>query len=127
MSVYKPTDQDRRMVEAMAAAGIPQDEISRCVGVAAKTLRKHYRAELDTGATRANVAVCERLHKAALSGNVTAMIFWLKCRAGWKPTSVHEVVGPDGGPLQTKTQLDPSKLDPGEAQTLLDLLEKATP
>jgi hypothetical protein len=26
---------------------------------------------------------------------------WLKTRAGWKETSVHEVSGRDGGPIET--------------------------
>lgn len=30
-----------------------------------------------------------------------AAIFWLKTRAGWKETSVHEVSGRDGGPIET--------------------------
>ncbi|MBA3520099.1 MAG: hypothetical protein H0T75_21225 [Rhizobiales bacterium] len=33
-----------------------------------------------------------------------AAIFWLKTRAGWKETSVHEVGGRDGHPIQVGVQ-----------------------
>ena len=34
---------------------------------------------------------------------MTAAIFWLKIGAGWKETSLHEVSGPSGGPIQAET------------------------
>ena len=74
----------RRQVEAMAAYGIPEPDISRVVGVDPKTLRKHYRDELDLGETKANAQVAGFLFNAARNGNVTAQIFWLKTRARWK-------------------------------------------
>ena len=48
----------RRQVEAMAAYGIPETDISR-VNIDPKTLRKHYREELDLGETRANAHIAE--------------------------------------------------------------------
>ena len=41
----------------MAAYGIPEIDIAMVVGVDAKTLRKHYRDELDMGETKANAQV----------------------------------------------------------------------
>ena len=46
---HKPDPAQRRQVEAMAACGIPEPEISRTVGIDPKTLRKHYRDELRPG------------------------------------------------------------------------------
>jgi hypothetical protein len=51
---HRPDAAQRRQVEAMAAYGIPADDISRVVGVDPKTLRKYYREELDLGETKAN-------------------------------------------------------------------------
>ncbi len=68
-----------------------------------KTLRKHYRDELDTGHVKANAKVAENLYRKATGEGreaVVAAIFWLKTRAGWKETSVHEVGGSGGGPLR---------------------------
>jgi hypothetical protein len=81
---HKPDPNLRRQVEALAAYGIPAAEIGRTLGVDAKTLRKHYRDELDLGATKANSQVASFLFTAAKSGNLTAQIFWLKTRARWK-------------------------------------------
>src|SRR5215208_3571410 len=83
---HKPDPALRRQVEAMAAYGIPETDISRVVGIDAKTLRKHYREELDLGETKANAQVAGFLFNSARSGNVTAQIFWLKTRARWRET-----------------------------------------
>jgi len=83
---HKPDPAQRRQVEAMAAYGIPEIDIAAVVGVDPKTLRKHYREELDLGATKANAQVASYLFNAAKNGNVTAQIFWLKTRARWRET-----------------------------------------
>ena len=75
----------------MAAYGVPEADIARVLTIDPKTLRKHYRDELDTGQIKANSKVAESLCRKALgdgSQSVTAAIFWLKTRAGWKePTA----------------------------------------
>ena len=83
---HKPDPAQRRQVEAMAAYGIPEPNIAAVVGVDPKTLRKHYRDELDLGETKANAQVAGFLFNSARSGNVTAQIFWLKTRARWRET-----------------------------------------
>ena len=83
---HKPDPAQRRQVEAMAAYGIPEQDIARVLSVDPKTLRKHYREELDLGETKANAQVAGYLFNAAKNGNVTAQIFWLKTRAKWRET-----------------------------------------
>jgi hypothetical protein len=102
---YEPTAKDRDMVQAMTSYGIPQEEIATVVGISAVTLRKHFRRELDVGATMANAAVAQSLFNSATGKGpqkVTAQIFWLKTRAGWKEPP-REVSGPNGGPITTAT------------------------
>ena len=70
----------------MAAYGIPEIDISAVLGLDPKTLRKHYRDELDLGETKANAQIAGFLFNAARSGNVTAQIFWLKTRARLRET-----------------------------------------
>ena len=79
-----PTEEQRKLVQTMAAAGIQSEAICLVIGVSGKTLRKHYRAELDTAVTRANAMVASSLYMKAIKGNVVAQIFWVKTRAGWK-------------------------------------------
>src|ERR1700694_1367515 len=83
---HRPDPSQRRQVEALAAYGIPEADISGVVGIDPKTLRKHYRDELDLGETKANAQVAGFLFNAAKNGNVTAQIFWLKTRAKWRET-----------------------------------------
>ena len=91
---HKPDPLLRRQVEAMAAYGVAEKDIACVIGIDPKTLRKHYRRELDTGAIKANSKIAESLYKKALGDgaqSVTAAIFWLKTRAQWKETVVNEV------------------------------------
>ena len=79
-----PNAEQRKLVQSMAAVGIPHDLIARVIGVSGKTLRKHCREELDLAEAKANAEVAGFLFNSAKSGNVAAQIFWLKTRAGWK-------------------------------------------
>jgi hypothetical protein len=92
---HRPDDRGRRQVEALAAYGVPERDIARVVGIDPKTLRKHYRDELDLGATKAAAKVAEFLfRKATTEGHqcVTAAIFWMKTRGGWRESSQsHEI------------------------------------
>ena len=90
---HKPTEAGRNLVTSLAASGTPQDEIAGIIEIAAKTLREHYRAELDFGMARANAQVADNLFKKATGEGKEqriAAIFWLKTRAGWKETTVTE-------------------------------------
>ena len=99
---HRPDPASRRQVEAMAAYGVPEPDIARVVAIDPKTLRKHYRDELDTGHVKANSRIAESLYRKAMGDgpqSVTACIFWLKTRAQWKETTVQE---------QTVTSLTPT-------------------
>ena len=122
---HKPDPTSRRQVEALAGYGIPEAEIGEVIGIDPKTLRKHYRAELRQGHTKANAKVAENLYRRATSENreaVTAAIFWLKTRAGWRESISHEVSGPDGAPIEVA---DPSTRD--LAKAVLVLLSRGVP
>ena len=62
---HRPDERGRRQVEALAAYGVPELNIARVVGIDPKTLRKHYRDELDLGATKATAKVAEFLFRKA--------------------------------------------------------------
>jgi hypothetical protein len=86
---HRPDAFHRRQVEAMAGYGVPEADIARVVGIDPKSLRKHYRGKLDTGHIKATAKVAEFLfRKATTDGSqaVTAAIFWLKTRGGWRET-----------------------------------------
>jgi hypothetical protein len=90
----------------MAAIGIDQNDMARLLKIAPKTLRKHFRDELDLGMVRANAAVGGALFKAATTpgpGMNAAAIFWAKARMGWReqPTQI-EHSGTDGNPIEVR-------------------------
>ena len=107
---FTPTDEQRRMVEAMTGYGIPQGDIARVIGIDDETLRLRFREELDTGTAKANTRVAEFLFEQATgqrgegSGSVAAAIFWMKSRARWKETNATEHSGPDGKPIEIADQ-----------------------
>ncbi|MGD9507034.1 MAG: hypothetical protein AB7X49_00545 [Geminicoccaceae bacterium] len=79
----------------MAGYGISADDIAIVLGVDVDTLKRDYRSGLKGAAIKANPKVAESLFRKATAAEgregVTAAIFWLKTRAGWKETAVHEV------------------------------------
>jgi hypothetical protein len=93
MPSHEPDKASRDKVESMSALGIPQADIARVIGICEETLRKHYREELDNATTKANTQIGGALFRKALSGDTASLIFWMKTRAGWKETSVHEHSG----------------------------------
>jgi hypothetical protein len=98
---FRPTDDERKLAEQMTALGIPQESIALVIrdGIDDKTLRKHFRRELDIGKIVANTKVGSSLFEKATGGDTTAAIFWAKTQMGWKETSAHEITGKDGGPI----------------------------
>ena len=85
---YQPTEADRKQVELLSGIGVPIDQIGLIIGIDKKTVQKHYRDELDVGQAKAISRVSKRLFEIATGDgrdSLSACIFWLKCRAGWKP------------------------------------------
>ena len=94
---FNPTQEERVLVKTMAAFGIPHDKIALKIGVRSpKTLRKHFRQELDLGAVEANCKVLMTLFGMATSGeHLGATIFWAKTRCGFREQPAFE---PAAGP-----------------------------
>lgn len=84
---FSSTKEQRRIVCEMCAHGVPQDVIANVIDIAPKTLRLHFRNELDIGSTLAIVKVAEALFQKAMNGDVACMIFFLKTRGRWTTQS----------------------------------------
>jgi hypothetical protein len=95
MPPFRPTDEQRRSVERMAAVGIKHSDICKVIinprtnkPLDEKVMRKHFRHELDAGYVKANTAVAQSLYDQAVkAGNVAAAIWWTKARMGWSETN----------------------------------------
>ena len=81
---HEVTELTRQTVKLHALVGTPQEMICTVLGITSRTLRKHYRTELDTSLAEANSKVGGKLYNKAISGDTSAMIFWLKTRAGFR-------------------------------------------
>lgn len=113
---YEPTDKDRRQVEAASGYGLTHERIAALIGIDPKTLRKHFRTELDVGAAKADAAVANSLFENATKhNNVAAQIWWSKARMGWtdKLTIEHS------GAVETKQTIDPTKLSTAALREVL--------
>jgi hypothetical protein len=118
--VFEPDDKQRLAVATLSACGARHEVIARHFGIDRKTLRKHFRLELAEGRTDANAAVARSLFSQAIAGNVTAQIFWLKTRAGWRETATVEVSGPNGRPLIPAPLLSISWADGGPGLPMVE-------
>ena len=76
------------MVKSLTAYGVKQEDIAKLLGLSTKTLRKYFREELTRGSIEAIARVGQTLYQLAISGkNLTATIFYLKTRGGWREVS----------------------------------------
>lgn len=92
---YKAADRDRGLVEGMAACGEAESNIALVLGISPKTLRKHFRNELNTAHIKANAKVAQNLFRIATSNSkeaVGAARFWLKTRARWSESPAKELM-----------------------------------
>jgi predicted transcriptional regulator len=94
-----PTDEQKKLVESTSGLGLPHEQIASLVGIDDKTLRKHYRKELDEGKAKANSQIAKTLYSKATSGDTTALIWWTKTQMKWSETVKQELTGADGKEL----------------------------
>ena len=70
----------------MAAAGIPQRKICECIGaggISEPTLRKWFSKEIETAPHMVTGFAMSKLFALIQDGNLGAICFWLKCKAGF--------------------------------------------
>ena len=99
---HLPSDKSIAQVAALSSFGIPQVKIAKYLGISEPTLTKYYREELDTALIDKTVMVANALYNNAVeNNNVTAQIFFLKTRAGWREVDREETEHkPDIGKIQ---------------------------
>ena len=90
---FIPTEEQRAIVQRMCIANMTHEQMAEVIGVSKSTLQVAFSELLVSGKNRVTAQVVGALVKAALSGNVGAQCFYLKCQAGWKETSRVEIDG----------------------------------
>ena len=82
-------DVDLERVQELASRGLTLEQIAVALGISPRTLynRRRKFAEvadaIKKGRALGVAAVASKLWEAAMAGNITAIIFYLKTRGGW--------------------------------------------
>lgn len=94
----------------MAHVGLTIDQMAPLLDISPATLERIMKANKEVseavkkGRSKAIFQVGKSAYQQAVTGKVPAMtMFYLKCRAGWKESHVHEISGPEGKPIETKS------------------------
>src|SRR5258707_1688469 len=91
----QPTAEQRHLVKVMSCYGIRQEDITTEVGLRSpKTLRKHFREELDRGRIGADIEV-----KMAISGKRPSTTFYYLNRQTARRARSTPVTGPVTFPI----------------------------
>lgn len=144
---FEPSSEQRKMVTTLAGYGLTHAQVCALIKntetgrpIDAKTLREHFRDELDIGTAQGDAAVLQSLYRQAVGAPAEhdekgklirdeikpihgATIFACKARPGIKWTERVEHTGKDGGPIET---FDVTKLSDEELNQLEALRRKAT-
>ena len=88
---FRPTDEQRALVEQVAGYGLPEAQIAAlvCIDIDADTLRKHFKQELAQGRARANSEIGKTLYQKAIGGDTASLIWWTKAQMRW--TSLQQI------------------------------------
>lgn len=135
--MFSPTDEQRQLVEIMAAFQIPETKMGLLIRhqktgepISDKTIRKYFAKEIVRGAVNADMRVMAGMFKNATTptpafpgGNPTIQIFWSKVRMGWKDPTRGAGEGNPGAGDGTIIPEDEIPIDNNFARRVAYLLE----
>ena len=121
---FEPKDEHRRIVKIMAGFTIPQEQIALALEISEKTLRKHFKRELQIAAAQVHAQLAGNLLRLSNGNDGTALkatLEGLRMRFGW--SSYAPPPSPPKAPEKGKKQLLDEAAQPGnEPQEWADLL-----
>jgi predicted transcriptional regulator len=114
---WVPGKEIIEQAECLAERGLTQQQIADSLGIGLSTLYdkknefEDFAEAIKRGQAKGIAHVSNNLMKNIENGNVTAQIFFLKCRAGWKETEIREVTGKDSEPVKHEVKLAVEEID----------------
>lgn len=96
---FVATPEQRFNVEEYAKWGLIDQQIMGLLGFGKMTLHTHFREELDRGRANGPLEAGKLLFQKVLEGNLTAIIFYLKTKGGFRENQGHQLLDKDGEPI----------------------------
>jgi hypothetical protein len=112
--------------EAFAAQGLTQEQIAMALGIGLSTLYEkqnefiEFAEAIKRGKGKGIQTITNRLYEKALEGDNTAMIFYLKNRAGWQDKIEKETI------VEHKQVIDLTRISDEELDNLERTLRRAS-
>ena len=112
--------------EAYASQGLTSEQIALALGIGLSTLYdkqsefKEFAEAIKRGKGRGIQRVTNKLYEKALEGDNTAMIFYLKNRAGWQDKIEKETI------IEQKQVIDLTRISNNELSKLKSILTSVT-
>lgn len=69
---HKVTDEDREKVRVLKAGGMSNEAIAEAIGIAVKTLTKHFFPDLEIASAKVTADLLMARYQSAIGGNVSA-------------------------------------------------------
>lgn len=101
---WQPSPEEIAKVKLYAGLGSTQEQIATMIGKSVDTLTRNplTAKALAEGKAETLAKVAGALVRKALNGDTASAIFYLKTQGGWKETSVQELSGANGDPIQVQ-------------------------
>jgi hypothetical protein len=103
---FVPSKEQRNLVKLLIGYGIPQDRVCLAIPnkysgkpISKNTLERAFEQEIISGMAEMDAMCAVSLHRRVREGNMTAIIWYMKNRMGWRDTFAGELSGPNGSPL----------------------------
>jgi len=87
---WEPSAKDLELLEKLAGFGLSNEKMADIFNISRPTFQRHLaeneelRHTVDRGKAKVSVNVIGKAYELCMKGNVTMLIFWLRCREGWK-------------------------------------------
>jgi len=123
---HEPDRYTRKFVRRMVVAGFTQAEVAEQMGITPSALTHHYPVELKAHQVAVQ-RVSQVLYQKALRGDITAGIFWLKARAGWRDRDAAQIAVQANVHAPSRDQIEDEATLIGKIEQLRPMAVKKTP
>lgn len=89
----------KEAIQVMTAAGVKKNIIARLLRMSPTRLSQKFSDEMEYGSEILTTRMVNALIQKGLDGNVSAIIFYLKSKAGWREIDRNDIPGAEGAAI----------------------------